>query len=157
MLGALLVLLTPCIDCVIVFTGLAGGERARLLAAAPLLMLVQILLLPVYLLVFVGGEVLSIIEIEPFAKAFLLLIVIPLAAAAAVQSVSRRFRASKVVEEVMAGAMVPLMMVTLAVVIGSQFAAVGSQVVTLLRWCRSISRLSSSPLRSASYLGASQV
>lgn len=133
LLGALLVLLTPCIDYVIVFTGLAGGARARLLAAAPLLMLVQILLLPGYLFVFVGGDVLSIIEIEPFAKAFLLLIVIPLAAAAAVQSVSRRFRAGKVVEEVMAGAMVPLMMVTLAVVIGSQIAAVGSQIVTLLR------------------------
>src|SRR5699024_3985540 len=133
LLGALLVLLTPCIDYVIVFTGLAGGARARLLAAAPLLMLVQILLLPGYLFVFVGGDVLSIIEIEPFAKAFLLLIVIPLAAAAAVQSVSRRFRAGKVVDEVMAGAMVPLMMVTLAVVIGSQIAAVGSQIVTLLR------------------------
>src|SRR5690625_7785565 len=117
-------------------------------------MLVQILLLPVYLLVFVGGEVLLIIEIEPFAKAFLLLIVIPLAAAAAVQSVSRRFRASKVVEEVMAGAMVPLMMVTLAVVIGSQFAAVGSPVVALLRWCGSISRLYSSTWRSARYARA---
>ena len=43
LLGVLFVLLTPCIDYVIVFTGLAGGARARLLAAAPLLMLVQIL------------------------------------------------------------------------------------------------------------------
>src|SRR5690625_6426642 len=101
-------------------------------------MLVQILLLPVYLLVFVGGEVLSVIEIEPFAKAFLLLIVIPLAAAAGVQSVSRRFRASKVVEEVMAGAMVPLMMVSLAVGVGWPVAAVGSQVVSWVRWFCSV-------------------
>lgn len=34
LLGVLLVLLTPCIDYLIVFTGLAGGARARLLAAA---------------------------------------------------------------------------------------------------------------------------
>jgi len=133
LLGVLLVLLTPCIDYVIVFTGLAGGARARLLAAAPLLMLVQILLLPVYLFLFVGGDVLSVIEIEPFAEAFLLLIVIPLAAAAVVQAVSRRYRAGQLIETVMAGAMVPLMMLTLAVVIGSQIAAVGSQIGSLAR------------------------
>ena len=34
-LGVLLVLLTPCIDYVIVFTRLAGGSGRRLLAAAP--------------------------------------------------------------------------------------------------------------------------
>ena len=35
LVGVLLVLLTPCIDYVIVFTGLAGGASDRLLAAAP--------------------------------------------------------------------------------------------------------------------------
>ncbi len=133
LLGVLLVLLTPCIDYVIVFTGLASGARARLLAAAPLLMLAQIALLPVYLLVFAGPDVLSVIDVGPFAEAFLLLIVVPLAAAAVVQAVARRRRAGRVVEEVMAGAMVPLMMATLAVVIGSQIAAVGSQAADLVR------------------------
>lgn len=133
LLGVLLVLLTPCIDYVIVFTGLAGGARSRLLAAAPLLMLAQILLLPVYLFLFVGAEVLSVIEIGPFAKAFFLLIVLPLTAAAAVQSVSRRHQVGRAVEEVMAGAMVPLMMATLCVVLGSQIAAVGSQIGSLAR------------------------
>jgi len=38
-LGVLLVLLTPCIDYVIVFTRLAGGSDRTLLAAAPLLLL----------------------------------------------------------------------------------------------------------------------
>ena len=45
-LGVLMVLLTPCIDYVIVFTRLAGGSDRRLLAAAPLLMLAQMALLP---------------------------------------------------------------------------------------------------------------
>jgi ACR3 family arsenite transporter len=60
LVGVLLVLLTPCVDYVIVFAGLAGGASDRLLAAAPLLMLAQLLLLPLYLLAFVarrvGGE-----------------------------------------------------------------------------------------------------
>ncbi|MFJ6113299.1 arsenic resistance protein [Agrococcus sediminis] len=133
LLGVLLVLLTPCIDYVIVFTGLAGGARARLLAAAPLLMLVQILLLPLYLLLFVGTEVLDVIDVGPFAEAFLLLIVIPLAAAAIVQAFAKRHRFGRVVETVMAAAMVPLMMLTLATVVGSQIGAVGSQIGALIR------------------------
>lgn len=133
LLGVLFVLLTPCIDYVIVFTGIAGGARERLLAAAPLLMLIQILLLPLFLLLFAGGDVLDLIDIGPFVRAFLILIVLPLTAAALVQALARRHRAGRVVEEVMAGAMVPLMMTTLAVVIGSQIIAVGSEVAALVR------------------------
>lgn len=131
-LGVLLVLLTPCIDYVIVFTSLAGGARARLLAAAPLLMLAQMLMLPVYLLLFAGPETLGVVEVAPFVEALLLLIVAPLTAAGAVQVLARNHRTGRVVEGVMARAMVPLM-ATLAVVIGSQVAAVGSRAVELAR------------------------
>lgn len=133
MLGVLLVLLAPCIDYVIVFTGLAGGARARLLAATPLQMIAQMLLLPAYLFLFAGADVLAVVEVEPFLQAFLVLIVAPLIAAAIVQALARRHRAGRIIEDVMAGAMVPLIMVTLAVVIGSQIAAVGSQVLALVR------------------------
>ncbi|TAJ49085.1 MAG: arsenic resistance protein [Herbiconiux sp.] len=133
LLGVLLVLLTPCVDYVIVFTGLAGGARARLLAAAPLLMLLQILLLPVYLLLFAGSDAVALIDIAPFVDAFVLLILLPLIAAALVQVLARRHRTGRMIEGVSAAAMVPLMMITLALVIGSQIAAVGAQAVTLLR------------------------
>ena len=56
LVGALFVLLAPCIDYVIVFTGLAGGAADKLLATTPVLMLVQMLLLPVYLRLFVGAD-----------------------------------------------------------------------------------------------------
>jgi ACR3 family arsenite transporter len=133
LLGVLLVLLTPCIDYVIVFTGLAGGARARLLAAAPLLMLVQIMLLPVYLLLFAGAEAVAVVDVAPFVRALVLLIVVPLAAAALVQAIARRHRAGRAIEGVMAGAMVPLMCVTLAIVVASQIAAVGSELSSLVR------------------------
>lgn len=132
-LGVLLVLLTPCIDYVVVFTGLAGGAKTRLLAAAPLLMLAQMMLLPAYLFLIAGPQVLGVVDLAPFAEAFLVLIVAPLTAAAAVQLLGRHRRSGRAVEEVMAAAMVPLMMTTLAVVIGSQVAAVGSQAVELAR------------------------
>ena len=44
-----LVLLCPCVDYVIVFTGLADGDNRRLLSATPLLLLLQMALLPLYL------------------------------------------------------------------------------------------------------------
>ncbi|WP_241981757.1 arsenic resistance protein [Cryobacterium sp. TMT1-19] len=132
LLGAPLVLLTPCVDYVIVFTGLAGGARERLLAATPLLMLLQIVLLPIYLLLFAGPDTVSMIEIEPFLEAFLVLIVIPLLAAVTVQWVGRRHRFGRAIEAVMQVLLVPLMMATLAVVSGSQIAAVGTRIASLL-------------------------
>ena len=132
LLGVLLVLLTPCVDYVIVFTGLAGGARARLLAAAPLLMLLQLLFLPAYLWLFAGPETTDLIEVEPFIEAFLFLIVIPLIAAALVQWWARNARPGRAIEAAMAAAMVPLMMATLGVVVGSQIAAVGSKLGQLL-------------------------
>ncbi len=88
--GALLVLLTRCVDYVIVFTGLGGGAWDRLLAAVPLLMLAQMALLPVGLWLFAGPEFASAVDLAPFVRAFLLLIVLPLTAAWWTQTVARR-------------------------------------------------------------------
>lgn len=130
--GVLLVLLTPCVDYVIVFTGLAGGAAERLLAAAPLLMLAQLALLPAYLLLIVGPAGVAVIEIEPFARAFLLLIALPMAAAALTRRWAARRRAGRAVERVISGSMVPLMIATLVVVVASQAGAVGDSAADLV-------------------------
>lgn len=132
LVGVLLVLLTPCIDYVIVFAGLAGGSSERLLATAPLLMLAQMLLLPFYLLLFVGPELVSAIEPGPFLEALIGLIIVPLTLAALTQWLSREQAAGKTVMTVVQAMMVPFMMATLAVVIASQIHAVGQEVTALL-------------------------
>ncbi|WP_309970542.1 bile acid:sodium symporter [Arthrobacter oryzae] len=158
LVGVLLVLLTPCIDYVIVFTGLAGGASDRLLAAAPVLMLVQMVLLPVYLLIFVGPGLVSAIDSSPFVQALVWLIIVPLALAALTQWLARRegdpaavgppavgrlFRtaaarllhagvAGRRVMAAMQALMVPLMMATLAVVVGSQIVGVRQELGSLL-------------------------
>nr|WP_315277435.1 arsenite efflux pump [Kocuria carniphila] len=129
--GVLLVLLCPCVDYVMVFTGLAGGAHDRLLAASPVLMLVQMLLLPVYLWLMAGTDVVSVVEIEPFVEAFVLLIVLPLAAAILTE-LAARTRVVRILEAGSMAAMVPLMMLTLAVVVASQIAGVGAQLAALL-------------------------
>lgn len=132
LVGVLFVLLTPCVDYVIVFTGIAGGAKERLLAAAPLLMLAQMLLLPFYLWLFVGAEFVEAVDLAPFIEAFLLLIVLPLVSAGLTQLAAARTRWGASVQEVVLGAMVPLMMLTLAVVVASQIAGVGRQLGALL-------------------------
>ncbi|WP_312955507.1 arsenite efflux pump [Corynebacterium flavescens] len=68
------------------------------------------------------------VEFGPFLEAFLLFIVVPLAAAIATQAVARRSAAARGWESGVAAAMVPLMMATLAVVVASQIAQVSMQV-----------------------------
>ena len=130
--GVLLVLLTPCVDYVIVFTGLAGGSRERLLAATPLLMLAQMALLPLYLWWMAGSELAASVDLRLFAMAFLLLIVLPLALAALTQALAVRARFARAVTAAGFAAMVPLMVLTLAVVVGSQVAAVTGSLDSLL-------------------------
>ena len=130
LVGVLLVLLCPCVDYVIVFTGIVGGSRERLLAAAPLLMGAQMLLLPVYLRVMVGADVTASIDVEPFVEAFVVLLVLPLLAAGLTQAAART-RIGAAVLDVAAATMVPLMMLTLAVVVASQVWGVRSSLGTL--------------------------
>lgn len=132
LVGVLFVLLTPCVDYVIVFTGLAGGAKDRLLAAAPLLMLAQMLLLPVYFVVMIGPEFVETIDLRPFVEAFGLLIVLPLVAAALTQVVASRTRGGFILQQGALGAMVPLMMATLTVVVASQVYGVGQQLSALM-------------------------
>ena len=128
LLGVLLVLLTPCIDYVIVFSGMAGGAAQRLLAAAPLLMIAQMLALPLFLVLFIGPDVADIVEIGPFLEAFLILIVLPLALAWATETLATRHRAGERITSAMNAVMVPLMAATLFVVVASQFPKIDDQL-----------------------------
>lgn len=134
LVGVLLVLLTPCIDYVIVFAGLAGAAAERLLAAAPLLLLAQMALLPVYLWAFTGGAAADAVEPGPFVHALVVLIVVPLLVAAAVQlAVVRRVPGADAVVTASGAAMVPLMCATLFVVVASQVSGLGgAEVGTVL-------------------------
>lgn len=131
LLGVLLVLLTPCVDYVIVFAGMAGGSRERLLAATPLLMIVQLLFLPGYVWIMAGDQAVAAIDPRPFVEAFVLLIVVPLALAAVVQAIARRVARVRAVSVGLLRAMVPVMMLTLFVAVASQTAAVGGALGSL--------------------------
>lgn len=89
-LAVLFVLLTPCIDYVITFTHLGRGNARLLLAMTPVLLVLQMLLLPVYLRLMLGNGVSRLVQAGPFLHAFLWLIVVPLILAGVIQALSRR-------------------------------------------------------------------
>lgn len=120
LVGVYMVLLTPCIDYVIAFTEMAGGDAGQLTATTPLLMLVQLLLLPVYLWAFMGRQIALAIEPAPFLEAFVFLIAIPLTLAWITQLWGERAESGRRWEELMGWLPVPMMGATLLVVIASQ-------------------------------------
>lgn len=132
MIGLLLVLLAPCVDYVIVFTRIAGGASHQLLAATPVLMLLQVVMLPIYLSWFAGPALGAVITPEPFAHAFTWLIAVPLVSAMLVQLLARRFRSAEVIENLMDLLMVPLMMLVLFLVVASQVSSVKAEFSRLL-------------------------
>lgn len=131
-IGVLLVLLCPCVDYVIVFSGLAGGSSTRLIAATPLLLVVQMALLPVFLWLFLGSELADIVEFRPFVVAFVVLIVIPLVLAWATQWWATRTPSGARVTETVNATMVPLMAAVLFVVVASQIPALDGNLADVV-------------------------
>lgn len=127
LIGVLLVLLAPCIDYVIVFTGQAGGAKDRLLAATPLLMLLQMLLLPVYLWFGAGPEAAGLIQPRPFIEAFCWLILLPMGAAWLTQAAGERPAVLRW-RNFSDRAMIPLMLITLFAVSASQITRLTSRL-----------------------------
>ena len=131
LMGLLLVLLAPCVDYVMVFTRLAGGAWERILAASPVLMLTQTLLLPIWLAALTGQGLASISR-RPFALAFIVMIALPLGLSALTQWASARYRPAARVQSRAMALMIPLMMATLTVVTASQIAAFASHLGLLV-------------------------
>jgi len=124
LVGALLVLLTPCIDYVVVFTHIGKGDSRLTLAATPVLLLVQLALLPIYLALMLGDSNNVAISITPFVEAFVLLIVVPMLLAVLTSAGARHSRTVATWNDGWAWLPVPAMAFVLVVVIASQIATV---------------------------------
>jgi ACR3 family arsenite efflux pump ArsB len=130
--GALLVLLAPCIDYVVVFTHMGKGDARLMLAATPVLLLLQLLLLPFYLaLMLDDGQPLNL-AIGPFVQAFMAMIVVPLALAVWTSALVGKWRGVSRWNDAWAWMPVPAMALVLFVVIASQIRIVLHDLPQLL-------------------------
>lgn len=132
-LGIFLVLLTPCIDYVVVFAHLGKGDARLLLAATPVLLLVQILLLPLYLGLFLGRDALALMQAGPFVEAFLWLILLPLGLAWLTEVWSRNHITGRHFAAAMGWLPVPLMALTLFLVVAAESPRVGGAFAEIIQ------------------------
>lgn len=75
-IGFIMLMVTPCTDWYLIFTGMAKGNVALSTAILPLNLILQVILLPFYLLIF-GGTT-GIIQREFLAESILMVLLIPL-------------------------------------------------------------------------------
>jgi arsenite transporter len=132
-LGVLLVLLTPCIDYVVTFSHLGRADARLMLAATPALLILQTLLLPFYLGLFLGGNAVSLVQFEPFVHAFVWLIAIPLVLAALVQRWSAWSKSGERLSTAFGVLPVPATTIVLFVVIASVVPQLGAATNAALR------------------------
>lgn len=134
-LGVLLVLLTPCIDYVVTFAHLGRADARALLAATPVLLLAQVLLLPLYLGLLLDEPAHSLVQWAPFLDAFVWLIVVPLVLAGVVQGLSRRSARVAALESRLGLLPVPATAMVLCLVVASvvpQLDGLGALVLQLV-------------------------
>lgn len=132
LIGALLVLLAPCIDYVVVFTHMGKGDARLMLAATPVLLLLQLVLLPLYLTLMIEDDYAISLTVGPFVQAFLLMIAVPLALAVLTSAhVAKTERISRW-NDAWAWMPVPAMALVLFVVIASQIGMVLHRLDQLL-------------------------
>lgn len=118
-LGLILVLLAPCVDYVVTFAHMGQADSRSLLAATPVLLVVQMLLLPLFLGFFLGPEASALVKWGPFLSAFVSLIAFPLVVAAAFQFWGARSEAGERVLDRLGLFPVPVTAMVLFVVVAA--------------------------------------
>ena len=100
-LGYMMLLVTPCTDWYLTFTGLARGNVPLSAAILPLNLVVQVLLLPLYLIIFAGltGRV----DMGLLARSVVLVLVLPFGLAQAVRHMSGLKKVRLVLEKIFSG------------------------------------------------------
>lgn len=131
-LSVLIVLLCPCIDYVVTFSHLGRADARLLLAATPVLLIVQMLLLPLWLSLFLGAQAAQLVQIGPFLHAFLWLIAIPLGLAMLCQLWAARNGAGGRVTEALGLLPVPATALVLFIVIAAVVPQLGPALATVL-------------------------
>lgn len=94
-IGLLMLLVTPCTDWYLVFTGLSKGNVELGMSILPLNLILQIVLLPVYLLVLIGSEV--TMDVASLISSVAMVLVIPFVLAYITKAITKNSEKFKVI------------------------------------------------------------
>lgn len=128
-LGVLLVLLTPCIDYVVTFSHLGKADSHLLLAATPMLLILQMLLLPGYLHLLLGNDIAILVRPGPFINAFIWLIAAPLILAGLVQLWEAKGKVGQNISSVLSFMPVPATALVLFIIVAAVLPQINPNIV----------------------------
>ena len=123
-IGFIMLMVTPCTDWYLIFTGIAKGNLALSAAILPVNLIFQIVLLPVYLLLF-GGKA-GTIEPAFLAESVVVVLLLPLLLAIATKRLFRNKKAPMKNASALASAL-PVVLLSLA--IAAMFASQGQMLL----------------------------
>lgn len=119
-LGVLLVLLVPCTDWFITFTHQGGGATRHAIAFSPISLLLQVMLLPLYLWLFLGEAFVTTVARQEMLGAFAGIVVLPLLGAFGTEKwIESTLRRRHVLER-LAWLPVPLLAVVVFIIAATQ-------------------------------------
>ncbi|MFO7687055.1 MAG: hypothetical protein R6V60_13290 [Desulfobacterales bacterium] len=124
--GFLMLLVTPCTDWYLVFTGIARGNLALSTALLPVNLVLQLLLLPVYIL-FLAGTVFSL-DWSLIIKSVLLVLFLPFLSANILRYFILRYKKDAWLEQRLLPLIQPGQIVLLALAIVAVFASEGKVI-----------------------------
>ncbi|MEQ3554682.1 bile acid:sodium symporter [Pseudonocardia nematodicida] len=119
-IGLLLLLVTPCTDWYLVFTAIARGHTGIAAALLPVNLVLQLALLPVYVLL-LGGQA-ARVDGATLVESVLLVLVVPLVLATAVRLLATRARGAGWRDRVIIGPASRLVLPMLYVAVAAMFA-----------------------------------
>ncbi len=125
--GLIMLLVTPCTDWYLIFTGLADGDVPLATSLLPYNLVLQLALLPAYLYVLAGQLV--EIPLDLLFESVLLVLLVPLVVSGLTRTVLIRRRGRAWFDEVLLPRVSPLQVVFLAIAIGAMFASQGAVIV----------------------------
>lgn len=124
-LGFIMLMVTPCTDWYIIFTGIAKGNTALSTSILPLNLILQLLLLPVYLYLF-SGKV-GVVDFQLVVESIILVLMIPFILAFITRHYLYKIEKETVIEKVSS---LPIIFLCLAIV--AIFASQGSLLLNNL-------------------------
>lgn len=119
-IGFILYLVTPCTDWFLIFTSMAEGDVPLGLALMPTNLILQVVLIPVYLLLFAGK--LIQFQFSAFIETLIIFIIFPFLLATATRWAHRKIKNQKWTNTLFNTVLSPIQLFSLAIVIFAMFA-----------------------------------
>ncbi|WP_207226836.1 arsenic resistance protein [Cecembia calidifontis] len=130
-IGFVMLMVTPCTDWYLIFTGTAKGNTPLSASVLPLNLILQVILLPIYLLLFFGKT--GTVDSAVLFESILLVLLVPFVLAQTTRSISKQLSKGNFIEKRMSPFFEKSQVIFLGLAIMAMFASQGAYLTNNLK------------------------